>query len=767
MHSHFHSSTLLKCHTRATAVAMLTLFLLTLMPQIMAQTLHKSDYAKLSPMLRTLVRQADKANAPAQQSTTQRQRQQHVCAFVQTCDDGSALLSEKGCTVLAQFGDIAIADIPVSQLSTLASNSRISRIEAEKGTSITLDSMSVFTNATPVYEGYQLPHAFTGRGVVMGIMDIGFDLTHPTFYNTDATEYRISRLWDQLSADTIGSPMPVGAEYTSQETLLSYGHSRDALTQYHGTHTLGIAAGSGAGTKYQGMAPESDICLVSNAVTGDEEYIDSADIYKYTYATDALGFKYIFDYADSQGKPCVISFSEGSKQDLHGDDMLYYEVLKRMTGQGHIIVSSAGNNGTMRNYVNKPLGQTSAGTFMLSWGNTVGVTTQSGGHISVRTTLYNTGQCTTNSPRIHSDNGNTTLLFSTTDITTMPDSCLADTLFIGNTRYILTATAYPSCYDNHLLAMDITLSGPNKIGYTHAISIELIGKEGQGEMFSMLGEMGENSAAPLINDAECSHNINSPASAPVVICVGGTACRAEYTNTSGEKVKQYWGKSGERGSYSSIGPTFDGRTKPDVMAPGANIISALSGTYMALHGSEVSQNIVATQTFRGREYGWLATGGTSMSSPAVGGIIALWLQANPKLTPDDIMGVIARTSKPCGEYGERPNNYCGYGMIDAYAGLLDILGMSRIEGLTTHHPQGINMEYTHDNKLIINRNEAFSHSITIRIYDTNGLLRLTSTLPLGANRYEISLNELPSGVYAIQIDSRNKAEKGSILIRKD
>ena len=60
-------------------------------------------------------------------------------------------------------------------------------------------------------------------------------------------------------------------------------------------NTLGIAAGCGYDSPYRGMAYESDICLVSNAVSDDEQFIDSTDYYKYTYATDALGFKYIMD----------------------------------------------------------------------------------------------------------------------------------------------------------------------------------------------------------------------------------------------------------------------------------------------------------------------------------------------------------------------------------------------------------------------------------------------------------------------------------------
>ena len=69
-----------------------------------------------------------------------------------------------------------------------------------------------------------------------------------------------------------------------------------------------------------------------------------------TYATDALGFKYIFDYADSVGKPCVISFSEGSGQDFQGYDVLFYEMLHQLVGPGHILLASAGNSGHIPSY---------------------------------------------------------------------------------------------------------------------------------------------------------------------------------------------------------------------------------------------------------------------------------------------------------------------------------------------------------------------------------------------------------------------------------
>lgn len=343
-----------------------------------------SAASKLSSSLRRwLPRHNDRAASAPQDDL-------RTCAFIEKTDGADSVLLRNDCTILADFGDIVIADVPLSRVGNIASDSRIKRIEAEQGNVPTLDSMALHTDAVPIYEGTGLPQAYMGKDVVVGLMDVGFDTTHPTFYDSDMNP-RVKRMWDQIGSTGGGNEMYVGTEYTEEDFWLYGRSSYDSSEQYHGTHTLGIAAGNGGGTKFRGMAPESDICLVSNAVTSDEMYIEDKNLYKYTHATDALGFKYIFDYADSVGKPCVISFSEGSRQTLHDDDRLYYRVLDHLTGPGRIIVVSAGNEGFRNNYVGKPAGRTSAGTFMKIWGQQVAFSVTGEKGFALRTILYNVG----------------------------------------------------------------------------------------------------------------------------------------------------------------------------------------------------------------------------------------------------------------------------------------------------------------------------------------------------------------------------------------
>ena len=232
------------------------------------------DYSKMSAFVRSIAMQQKQDG----RKNISMARGRKLCAFVQLTGNADSTLTAYGCRTLACYDDIRIVSIPLKALRGLSLSRNVTRIETGRSHTTLMDRSPETVNATPVYNGDGLPQAYTGRGVVMGIMDVGFDLTHPNFYDATAENYRIRRLWDQLSADTVGSGMYVGAEYIGRDRLLEYGHSRDGLKMTHGTHTLGTAAGGGYDSPYRGIAYESDICLVSNPVTDDKEFIAYEDL---------------------------------------------------------------------------------------------------------------------------------------------------------------------------------------------------------------------------------------------------------------------------------------------------------------------------------------------------------------------------------------------------------------------------------------------------------------------------------------------------------
>ena len=112
----------------------------------------------------------------------------------------------------------------------------------------------------------------------------------------------------------------------------------DSSSEYHGAHTMGIAAGGDMKSKYYGVAPDADIVFVS---------FKSDD----TNIADAI--KYIFDYADKVDKPCVINMSLGQHIGPHNGTSFLDRLIDESTGPGRIIVGAAGNEGNVRLHTSK------------------------------------------------------------------------------------------------------------------------------------------------------------------------------------------------------------------------------------------------------------------------------------------------------------------------------------------------------------------------------------------------------------------------------
>lgn len=696
---------------------------------------QRPRYDKMSPLLRQLARQ----QVVSSRSSVGQCSVGEVCVFVKATTPQA--LSDYGCRELARVGQIYIASVPLDCLQSLSFDNRILRMEARMGNSVTTDRMGTLLNALPAYEGRNLPQAYTGQGVVVGLMDIGFDLTHPTFFSSDTTRYRIQQFWDMLSVDTVGSPFYVGRDYVGRDALLSLGHSRDGLDMTHGTHTAGIAAGSGYNSSYRGMAPEADLCLVANAVSDDMVYIDSADHYKYTFATDALGFKYMFDYAKKTGKPCVLSFSEGSGQDFWGNDQLYYEMLDSLVGPGRILVSAAGNNGYLKSWFRKPRGVDAMGTFLYNGSPSMMFTLKSASQFILRMVTYG--------------EKNDTLLIPSNQVLAQEDSLL--------TLTNLSIEAYPSCYASEEICYDVMLTGGTTIGGSPKISVELLGSDADVEFWRVNGALIDDALNPSLNAGEMVRNILSPSSAPCVICVGATNYRDSIQNREGQWMKYWQGEAGMRIPFSSIGPTYDGRVKPDVMAPGNNIISSYSSFFREAHptSGDFLWEVDAFD-FNGRTYSWTSNAGTSSACPAVAGAIALWLQAKPDLTPEQVMGVIQRTSRQPDVSLSYPNNYYGFGEIDVYRGLLDILGVDRIEAVSTTHTSA---RITLSNGLLtIRLTEPTAEPLRLRLYNLSGNLVKATAMDAGQTVFTVSVGHLPAGVYAVQLDGPSSV-RGSSLVR--
>ncbi|MCF0244177.1 MAG: S8 family serine peptidase [Bacteroidaceae bacterium] len=563
-------------------------------------------------------------------------------------------------------------------------------------------------------QGISLPQAFNGEGVLLTVADIGFDFTHPNFGDS-----RIVRFWDMLSRDTIGQEhLFTGHEYTDEGEIRALKHSYDGESETHATHVLGIAAGTGAkdvyGTdKYRGIAPEADLVLIGNVLSNNAALVDSLQWSKYNGYHEFEVFKYAFDYAESVGKPCVINMSCGQRQTFYDNFPIYNRMIDELTGPGRIIVASAGNQGKQKVHLHKPQGkQTVQSRFYPPF---------SGGAFF----LQKNGDCKLE--LFYRNNEDE-------ELKPIPETCYA---------VLDTVSDFDSTPVKCIVLRD---SLPQKLGFMYS---HLSGSEDSEAHLFTYGVVFMDDEG--WSDADNNYSVNFPSCYDNVISVGYMNYRDRIMNARGEE--KYWpqGELTKANENSSVGPRLDGYQKPDIMAPGTIVISSYNSFYEEANpeASDVVNSTVEYFMNDGRKYAWTVNSGSSMSAPVVTGIIALWLEANPRLTPQDIKDIFKRTARHPDPTLSYPNAIYGYGEIDAYAGLLDILGISNIEGISHHQPQAV-------------RFAVKGNSVEAYAKDSNELLQINIYTTNGA---KVKTPRLTPGVYVVEVVTDKPELKGSTLVR--
>ena len=654
-----------------------------------------------------------------------------VRAMIRFNGSAEAVMGEYGCRAITHIGDIYVADIPVSQLKAMANDERVVRIENHMGGKVLMDVAPQWINTPAIYEDTRLPQAYTGKGVILGIIDVGLEVTHPNFYNADGTELRVTRFLDQFATDDeqFGQPIELGREYTTETDIKGKGYGGDSYRQYHGTHCLGISAGTGHTTAYRGVACEAELAAADSKVAGDSAYGSANEL--------AL-MQYLFNYADKRKMPCVITYSIGFNA-LPGDCGLFKEGISQLVGPGHILVAAAGNESNDLGYVCKPKGMAVAGTSLT--GDTDGIAY-----------LYSSDPFTLKVISKHKEPVDGSLKGDSLVYT--PTDGDVEKQLAGKQVYI---EKNDTCY---------TIAYARDEADTDTSAVLLV-VEGEDSYIQLVVEMNHQFVNDTDTDPRCGnaindHNVGLPGCLPSVVTVGALNARPEFTNINGEKITKWGGKTpeGTIAIFSSQGPTLDGLIKPDVVTPGVNIHASANSHYEKDYGAV----LVAKSTFEDREYPWVAISGTSMATPCMAGIVALWLQANPSLSPDDVKRVIRETSHPLGD--GIPNNTYGYGLADAYAGILNILGLpTAIADLSQHQPSALTIR-TADGGIRLSFDKAPSQPFTVRVYSLSGqLLGEQAVRPTAKTDYVLPLSNA-SGICVVQVNSLEQGVTGSELIRK-
>jgi subtilisin family serine protease len=425
----------------------------------------------------------------------------------------------------------------------------------------------------------------TGRDVVVGIVDWGLDFVHPDFLNPDGTT-RILALWDQRPHSTKPAPQPYGYGVVHYAEAINQALASDnpyaALDYYptdadsaetgaHGTHVASIAVGNGGGGGPIGVAPKADLVFV---------HLSNIKSNRSSKLGDSVALLEAVDFIDQTAgdRPCVINLSIGRHAEQHDGSTLVEQGLDAIleAKSGRAICQSCGNYYTRDTHASGQVRPGEATTFF--W-------------------QVDEADFTPNELEIW---------YSSRDVFEVkicsPNGICTEVKLGERSPLIIdkqtVGTIYHRAYDpnnnDHLIQCFLYPHGP-----TGDWEITLIGKDiVDGRCHAWVER-----DLSLPNCQSQFHPDNAdPSYTTGAICNGfRTIAVGAYNPHSPDH---------EIASFSSAGPTRDGRIKPDLVAPGVSILAARSASNWSENAARLTRK-----------------SGTSMATPHVTGTVALMFEA--------------------------------------------------------------------------------------------------------------------------------------------
>lgn len=617
-----------------------------------------------------------------------------VYAFVKLSGEGThdALLNE-GIEIHGGAGNILLCAIPNEAIDKVCSSPGVSRVQLSRPVQPKMNLARAASGIDKIHTGSDLPQAYTGKGVLAGIVDAGMDPNHINFKDEDG-KCRIKQL-SFIRLNDAGTT-PITSVYTAEQMEA---FTTDDATAYHGTHTMGIMAGG-----YRGSAkvarPTGDKGDVEIATT-DNPY------YGVAYGADiaascgllqdyfiAQGVSKILDYAYEQRQPSVINLSLGSNLGPHDGKGLMSQYLQAEADiNGAIFCISAGNEGDLPIALNKTFTEddTELKTFIhpsffgpsdrnIRYGS-IHIYSDTEETFDVQAVVYNRtrGRVAERIPISGNTEGQGLYYVSEAGYATGENDVVSANFAkafegyagLGSMIDEDSGRFYAICdfmtFDNQTTNAD----------GNYLLGLIVTGKPGQridifGDgIYTDFNSYGEEGWL----DGSLNGTISDLATTKSAIIVGSYDNRDNWCSLDGNAYG-YDGmfQPGTISEFSSFGTLVDGRNLPTVCAPGATIISS-TNTYFV---NNLSNGIHSAYLHASADNGtrtdyWEQMAGTSMATPLVAGAIALWLEADPYLTPAKISEIITKTAVVDTDVLAGDAVQWGAGKFDAYAGLKEVL----------------------------------------------------------------------------------------------
>lgn len=482
-----------------------------------------------------------------------------------------------------------------------------------------------------------------GAGVVVGIVDYGCDFAHQNFRSAGGGT-RLSCIWDQRGPTTPSSPFGYGRKYTRDEInqalddpnpydALGYGPAPDVPGRpkgTHGTHVMDIAAGNGRGSGTPGVAPQADLIFVD--VSHADIPFSGPEVVEKSFGDSARlleALKFIFEEAGD--RPCVINISLGTNGGPHdGSTLVEKGIDSLIRAKPNRAVTIAAANAFDDGI--HAAGQVPAGgTFDLRW-------------------RIPESDLSHNELELWYDGGDrfTVELLG-------PDGAVLLTVRPGQSDGLTTSAGEVVAFIANRL--NDPNNGDNMIGIflesglpDGVWTVRLRGDTVLDGSFHAWIERDDRNPSQFDPPHDNTHTIGSISCGRETVVVGSYDAHKPSRPLS-------W--------FSSAGPTRDGRQKPDLSAPGHDVLAAHSRT--------------KTKVVR--------KSGTSMGAPAANGVIALMLaEARARgldLTGEQIREILIAVARRDPPPGTKWDDRYGHGRLSASAAIQRVIDLAAEAGPRT------------------------------------------------------------------------------------
>ncbi len=561
------------------------------------------------------------------------------------------------------------ATVPISALSDLEQDPGIAFVHPSQP--LTFDepldhpTLSTAPDARTIGDAKLRAAHGDGNGVIIGLIDVGgFDFAHEDFL--DATgRTRFVSIWDQ-GGDLRKPPSANGTsrfEYGSELTrpLMDAAIAAEAAGKFpatmierqsqrtegsHATHVASIAAGN------RGVCPKAEIAavLISVPMENDPLVERRATFSDSTRIVHAV--EYLLEVARARNKPISINISLGTNGGAHdGSSGVSRWLDALLSDPGRAVTVAAGNAGQEKGSTAEDLG------FITGRIHSSGRLGASGLSVDLEWTVMGNGieDLSENELEIwYGAQDRLTVMLKPPGpgagwITVRPREYVENRrLPSGTTVSLYNELYHPTNGCNYAAIYLAPNLQPGSIRGVEAgvWRVRLVGDEIRSGRFNCWIERDDpveiRSAGAVrlyrfpsfFSEASNvdSHSISSLACGHRVIAVANLDDARQRINIS-----------------SSQGPTRDDRTKPDIAAPGTEIVAA--------------------KGFGADGEAWIGKTGTSMASPYVAGVVGLMLSANKDLTSAQCSGILQRTARPLPGASYEWRNDAGFGVIQPVAAI--------------------------------------------------------------------------------------------------